>query len=370
MSTNRTLFYDAASPPTNGQLISVIDATTGKMGGVDTPSGGGGVAAPGCAYVDPVNGNDSTATVGDPAHPYQSAQAAWTAGYGAYTLILLPIDPATHYTLVIGGNVPLKYSALIPGTASISVVHTGAGTITITDVSNSSVDLLLNVQGGAADVYFYLLNVKLVSASLYGFVGSAGTGGSSGIGGMDGSYDNNGSDATSGGADGTYGGNGGNGGSITQIGGLITGAVYLDGGSGGSGGSGGNGGNGGGGGAVLSTPFTNGGNGSSGGNAGGGGSGGNGGTLSLSGVLCETFSFSAVQGNGGSSGSAGTGGSGGSGQSGGINGTNGNNGMQGTDGGAGTAGTASIWGSRLFSPTFPNVVPTYVGTQVDGTFNT
>jgi hypothetical protein len=372
MATRRTITFDNATPLTNGQLLSVVDAPLGLVGGIAAPSGGGGggVTAPGCVYVDSVHGNDSTAVVGDPAHPYLTAQAAWNNGSGAYTLVLLPIDPGLHYTLSIGGNVSLKYTALIPGTASISVVHTGAGTITITDLSNSSVDLLLNVQGGATGVYFYLLNVKLVSASLYGFVGSTGTSGSPGVNGADGADDNNGSDSTSGGGDGSAGGSGGDGGTITQIGGLITGALYLDGGGGGHGGNGGVGGNGGNGGALLSNPFTNGGNGTSGGNAGVGGAGGNAGTLNLSGVLCEAFSLSAQQGPGGIAGTAGVGGTGGSNQGGGSDGTPGGNGIPSSDGNAGTAGAATIWGSRVFSSSFTAVTPSFAGTQVDSTFQT
>ena len=40
----QTTIWDSGSPPTNGQLLTVIDAATGKVGGTDSGGGGGGAA--------------------------------------------------------------------------------------------------------------------------------------------------------------------------------------------------------------------------------------------------------------------------------------------------------------------------------------
>jgi len=88
----QTTIWDSGSPPTNGQLLTVIDAATGKVGGTDSGGGGGGSVTP------EVKTADFTAVSG---HSYQvdttSNSVTVTLPSSPTVGMIIEVEDATMY---------------------------------------------------------------------------------------------------------------------------------------------------------------------------------------------------------------------------------------------------------------------------------
>lgn len=332
-------------------------------------------------------GNDGTAVLNDPNHPYLTTAAALTALNVAYS----GLDTTLRLRNTVNGGNATVPAGLINGLTIMGHdAAYGLGDIVTFDNNNAALTLdwttIANLQwtansagsvtGGTITAGAHVATITNLQAR--GAAGSTGgTGaaggthtGAAGSAGADGdppTAGGTGGDTNSNGGTGVGGSTGGSGRNLTAAGSLTIDSCNLSGASAGDGGAGGNagtatGGEGGAGGDSTAIIDQDGGNGGDGGAAiangglgGTGGNGGDGGNLTLTGgAICTTFvsdaGFGGVGGAGGSAGTAngGTGGAGGAPALLGNPGTPGNPGSESTDPGLmGDAGTDGSPGSIL-----------------------
>ena len=290
----------AAGPLDGGELIPVVqDGETRKtsIGNIIEELGllSGNVPAARIGLVD-LNGNDSTAEVGNAAKPFASAQAAYdvlkelATASGGYLLKLgigvfnINLTADWNQYVQVGGQGELSQLTInANGTSGIDA--TAAGATGSNGTNGFNINLAAN------------LDVK-VFVNSYGGSGGRGGDGQQGANGMPGTSEHpDGYNGDSGGSGG-HGGMGGNGGNIILTG-VLNPQVHSVGGVGGEGGTAGIGGNGGDG--WAGQEYSYGGYGGWNGYGGDGGNGGQSGTVTV--IRCTGGTIYAQGGAGGNAGS-------------------------------------------------------------------
>ena len=174
LSANRTLnlVNDTASPGNN--KVYGTDGS-GVRGWKDDPAGGGtAISLNGHAWVE-ADGNNATAVLGDPAHPYLTMQAAFDAGA---TVFHLGVGTFSGFTT----GYPLDFRVIGSGkteTVISNITYTGAnsvGTSNIHDLGSHSCTIT-NVNISVAITYattnppVYLRGVCATNVYAYGATG-------------------------------------------------------------------------------------------------------------------------------------------------------------------------------------------------------
>jgi len=244
-TTSTGAFQSIASVGTSGHVLTSNGA--GALPTFQAAAGGTAIEIDTVAWCE-ADGNDGTAAVGDPAKPYLTMAAAYTAGARTFML-----GSGTFAGLSVSGAITIKVFGIGKADSIItSIVSTNGGTITVTDLGLNSVQIgTIGAVGaigaaGVAGTPGSSVTIRNVSVgTILSQAGSGGdnTGGDGGAGGDSGSLNINGAcvvttitaqAGTGGNSDGSFApGNGGGGSTITIEGNSLVGDITCVSGNGG-----------------------------------------------------------------------------------------------------------------------------------------